>query len=265
MRTRVIRFTCKLVFISAILFSGGSVLFTEYTDSITTPTSSYATLSKLPIFTELQNYYDSAVFLKQQHENASNSDVSGTSQISSSTTENTKCEIHDLAPSDTTIADISTGSVENDELASYLTQEQEIIAELAAEQSSYDMDTTETPLEENIVQAEDTNKTDTPEEQVLTRIQTKIKYVETILRKAVIKPYQINGQIQGLQLNGLEKILVARDLLLKSGDIILSVNGHALSSKKRAYQVFKKARKLPMMEIELLRDGKSTTLLYCLK
>ncbi len=111
----------------------------------------------------------------------------------------------------------------------------------------------------------DTVKTSTTTIEALTRIRTKAKCVETILRKAVIEPYHINGQIQGLRITGLDKILLARDLLLKSGDIIRAVNGHPLNSKRRAYEIFKKARKLPTMKIELLRDGKTETLLYYLR
>ncbi|MBW7992084.1 MAG: hypothetical protein FVQ84_19005 [Planctomycetes bacterium] len=106
---------------------------------------------------------------------------------------------------------------------------------------------------EQITDDTDTDKKDAPQE--LTKIRTKIKCVETILRKAVIKPYYVNGQIEGLQINGLEKISQAKDLLLKSGDIILAVNGQTLSSKKDAYDIFKKARKEPIMIIDLLQDG----------
>jgi len=135
------------------------------------------------------------------------------------------------------------------------------------EQFSNGSDTTETSPDRNIEKTSDTDtvKTSTPAIEVLTRIRTKAKCVETILRKAVIEPYHINGQIQGLRITGLDKILLARALLLKSGDIIRAVNGQPLNSKRRAYEIFKKARKLPTMEIELLRDGKTKTLLYYLR
>lgn len=128
--------------------------------------------------------------------------------------------------------------------------------------------TTETPPGLNIEKTSDIDTvktTSTPAIEVLTKIRTKAKCVETILRKAVIEPYHINGQIEGLRITGLDKILLARDLLLKSGDIIRAVNGHPLSSKRRAYEIFKRARKLPTMKIELLRDGKTKTLLYYLR
>ncbi|MFB0553226.1 MAG: hypothetical protein ACETWQ_07925 [Phycisphaerae bacterium] len=127
--------------------------------------------------------------------------------------------------------------------------------------------TTETPPGLNIEKTSDTDtvKTSTTTIEALTKIRTKAKCVETILRKAIIEPYHINGQIEGLRITGLDKILLARDLLLKSGDIICAVNGHPLNSKRRAYEIFKRARKLPTMKIELLRDGKTKTLLYYLR
>ncbi|MHC4733070.1 MAG: hypothetical protein ACYTDW_01240 [Planctomycetota bacterium] len=215
--------------------------------------------------TDLQYRYDSIVHLKQSYKKASNSDVFVTPTISPTPLENPESNIHDLYRLDTLLAYNIAEIIEDDELASYIQQEQETVTTLPAELSSNGIETTETPSDQGIEKTFDTKITDTPAEQVLTKIRTKIKYVETILKKAVIEPYQINGQIEGLQINGLDKILVAKDLLLKSGDIIRTVNGHSLKSKKRAYEVFKRARKLPIMEIELLRDGKSRILLYDLK
>jgi len=95
-----------------------------------------------------------------------------------------------------------------------------------------------------------------------TKIRTKMKCVESVLKNAVIQPYCINGQIEGLQINGLEKISQAKALLLKSGDIILAVNGQTVSSKRNAYDIFKRARKEPVMIINLLQDGEAKKLLF---
>lgn len=162
-------------------------------------------------------------------------------------------------------SECAAGNIEKDGPMSYSKNEQKTMTELGTEQFSDGSDTTETPPIQNNGNTSDTVITSTPAIQALTKIRTKAKYVETILRKAVIEPYHINGQIEGLQITGLDKILIARDLLLKSGDIIRAVNGHPLNSKRRAYEIFKKARKLPIMKIELLRDGKTETLLYYLR
>ncbi|MCP4609133.1 MAG: hypothetical protein GY845_10520 [Planctomycetes bacterium] len=119
------------------------------------------------------------------------------------------------------------------------------------EQFYQDSNTPEAFDEPNTQEIEE--KKDAPQE--LTKIRTKMKCVETILRKAVIKPYCVDGQVKGLQISGLEKISQAKDLLLKNGDVIIAVNGNSLSSKKDAYRIFKKARKEPIMIIDLLQNG----------
>jgi len=119
---------------------------------------------------------------------------------------------------------------------------------------------TETHPGQNIEETSDTVRAGTP--QVLTKVRTKIRCVEAILKNAVIEPYHNNGQIEGLKITGLDGILVARDLLLKSGDIIRAVNGHPLISKRQAYEIFKKARKKPIMIVDLLQDGEAKVLLF---
>ena len=130
------------------------------------------------------------------------------------------------------------------------------------EWSSNGGDTTKTPPGQSIEKTSDTAGTNTPAKQVPTKVRTKIKFVEAILKKAVIEPYYIKGQIEGLQITGLDRILVAKDLLFKSGDIIRAVNGHPLNSKRQAYEIFKKARKKPIMIVDLLQDGEAKKLLF---
>jgi general secretion pathway protein C len=91
---------------------------------------------------------------------------------------------------------------------------------------------------------------------------TTISRIEAILDKAVIKPHSSDGQIQGLRLSGLEDVPLAKDFGLRNGDIIQFVNGQRLTSKQKAFQVFKKARNQPSINIELSRDGKTKELLF---
>lgn len=121
------------------------------------------------------------------------------------------------------------------------------------EQFYKDGNTNEPSGDRNTDKIGDAEKKDAQQE--LTKIRTKIKCVETILKNADIEPYCVNGQIKGLQINGLDEISEAKTLLLKSGDIILAVNGKTLSSKRDAYEIFKKARKEPIMIIDLLQEG----------
>lgn len=108
-------------------------------------------------------------------------------------------------------------------------------------------------------------KTDLPSEKTGTDIRTKIKQIEEILTKAVIEPYVVNGRTEGLKITGLENIKFAKELGLKNGDVIRTVNGHLLTSKQKAYQIFKKARSQEAITFELLRDDKHKKLSFVLR
>jgi hypothetical protein len=155
--------------------------------------------------------------------------------------------------------DSATGLIQPDKDGSNLKMFGKVFG---TEWSSKGSDNTETPPGQNTRKTSDTMITSVPAIQALTKIRTKAKCVETILKKAVIEPYHNNGQIEGLRITGLDRILAARDLLLKSGDIILAVNGYPLNSKRQAYEIFKKARKKPIMIVNLLRDGEAKTFLF---
>lgn len=99
-------------------------------------------------------------------------------------------------------------------------------------------------------------------QQALTRVRTKIKCIEAVLKKADIEPCYISGQIKGLRITGLDRISAAKDLPIKNGDIISAVDAHSLSSKRQAYEIFKRARTKPVMIVELLRDEKTEVLLF---
>jgi len=276
MGTRVVRFTSQLALFGVILFiTVGTGLIARHRERIAAPTS--ACSSECAAILEMPNLlgslggkyrHDSANGRIQSNENVSNlklcGDVFGfgTPTSSASPFENPESDVYNFDIPDTMAADSTTGNIEDDGLLSYLQEEQETMTRIGAEQYSNGIDTIETSSGQNIEQTSDTVRTNTPAEQVLTKIRTKMRYIEAVLKNAVIEPYHINGQIEGLRITGLDKILAARDLLLKSGDIIRVVNGQLLSSKKRAFKIFKRARNRPIMEIELLRDGKSVTLLY---
>jgi len=82
---------------------------------------------------------------------------------------------------------------------------------------------------------------------------TRTDQIETVLRQANIEPYGIDGNVEGLIITGLDNLPAAMNFGLKNGDIIRAVNGQKLTSKQKAFQVFKKARTQPTINIELLR------------
>jgi len=173
--------------------------------------------------------------------------------------QNTGNDAHNFETLSTARADNIAESFEEDILVLYLEEVQESMEELGVEQFFSGNVSTGSSGVQNIEKS-DTQKKEAQQE--LIKVKTKLKSVESILKKASIKSYWINSQIEGLQINGLDKILEAKALLLKSGDIILKVNGQSVGSKKEAYNIFKKARKEPIMIVELLQDGKAKKLLF---
>lgn len=277
---RPIRFTSQWALVGVISFYAvATATIAWHRERIVTPTSAggseCTTMPEIPNLLELlvgdyrsNSPTGNGPIQIQSNEDGSNLKLSG--DVFGTPTrplENPESYAHNFDLLDSMVANSAVGNIEKDGPMSYSKDEQKTMTELGTEQFSNGSDTNETSPGLNIEKTSyiDTVITSTPAIQALTRIRTKAKCVETILRKAVIEPYHINGQIEGLRITGLDKILLARDLLLKSGDIIRAVNGQPLNSKRRAYEIFKKARKLPTMKIELLRDGKTETLLYYLR
>lgn len=176
---------------------------------------------------------------------------------------NSKSYAHAFGALGSMRVDSAAGSIEEDKLVLYLEEVPETMMSPGIEQFFNGNDTAKPSGARNIEKKSDTEIKDVQQE--LTKVRTKIKCVESVLKKAVIKPYCINGRIEGLQINGLDEISEAKTLLLKSGDIILTVNGQTLSSKKDAYDIFKQARKKPTMIVDLLRDGEAKKLLLDFK
>ncbi|UCG59177.1 MAG: hypothetical protein JSU70_06640 [Phycisphaerales bacterium] len=89
--------------------------------------------------------------------------------------------------------------------------------------------------------------------------------VETLLSRAVIEPYAVNGRTAGLRITGLKDIPQAKNLGLKEGDVITVVNRQQLTSKQKAFQILKKARGQPTVSMELLRDNKTKKISFALR
>jgi type II secretion system protein C len=123
---------------------------------------------------------------------------------------------------------------------------------------------TEPTVQQDNVQTSQPPEVDTQPPSPVT-VRTKLRSIETVLKKAIIKPFIVAGEVQGLRVDGLERIKGVKNLGLKNGDIIRMVNGQHLTSKQKAYQVFKKARRKKTISVELVRDNQIRTLLFSLK
>jgi len=90
----------------------------------------------------------------------------------------------------------------------------------------------------------------------------RLGYVEELFREATIKPYVKDGRTEGLKITGLEQTPLAKLFGLRNGDIVKTVNGQNLTSQQKAFQVLKKARTQPKIDLELLRKGKTKTMSF---
>jgi len=121
------------------------------------------------------------------------------------------------------------------------------------------------PPSQSVKKTREAVKTASPTMQVPNEPRETMGHVEALLSKAVVTPYAVKDRIEGLRITGLENVPAAEDLGLKNGDVIRAVNGHRLTSKQHAYQVFKKARTQPSMSIELLRSGRTRQISFALR
>lgn len=174
--------------------------------------------------------------------------------------ENPKGKAHGFHRLDSIREDNTAGIIEGDEVVIYLEEVQEPMTELGIDELFGDTNTTEPSGDKNTKKESNEERKDAQQETI--KVRTKLKCLESLLKNAVIEPYFINGHIEGLQINSLDGISEAQSLFLKSNDIILTVNGQTLSSKKDAYDIFIKARKKPVMTVDLLHDGEAKKLLF---
>jgi type II secretion system protein C len=160
-----------------------------------------------------------------------------------------------------TVATAHIESIEKDVVVLLHQGQRKIIKLGTRESKRQDIDSAQGALSRNAAQAVETN----PPAKSQSTVGDKLSDIEIMLTKAVIEPYAINDQVEGLRITGLENIRGAEEIGLKNGDIIRTVNGHRLTSKQKAYQIFKKARSQEAMNIELLRDNETKTLSFSLK
>jgi general secretion pathway protein C len=109
---------------------------------------------------------------------------------------------------------------------------------------------------------DDFSQNDLGAQDVVTNFKTDIDTVGAILKKAVIEPYIVDGRMEGLRISGLDKIRMAKALGLEDGDVIQVINGQKLTSKQKAYQIFKKARSKASVSFELLRGDETKKLVF---
>ncbi len=190
--------------------------------------------------------------------------VSGSPVVSRAIIKDIQTSILGLYKTDQEIAGASIESIEKDEVILLYNGQRKTLTLKTAGGG----EVSHTPLpssQQTVNQITAVAKPDLPLNQTSERIVTKIGKVESVLGKAVIEPYVVKGEVDGLKITGLEEIREAKDLGLKNGDVIRVVNGQRVTSKQKAYQIFKKARTQAGIDIELLRGNELRRLSFALR
>lgn len=81
----------------------------------------------------------------------------------------------------------------------------------------------------------------------------KVGGMRALLRATKMTPYIVNGKMEGLRVTGIKNISMAKFVGLEDGDVIRALNGQKLNSRHRVRQIFKKARSLRSLDVDLLR------------
>jgi general secretion pathway protein C len=89
--------------------------------------------------------------------------------------------------------------------------------------------------------------------------------MEAILKATKLTPHVVDGKTVGIQVSGLENVSMAKYVGLENGDVIQVVNGQGLDSLQKLFQVFRKARTQPDLNIRLLRGEETKELSFSIK
>ncbi|HUS73737.1 MAG TPA: type II secretion system protein N [Sedimentisphaerales bacterium] len=166
-----------------------------------------------------------------------------------------------------TVADARIETIKKDAVVLLHNGQRKILNISMGQSRRQEADGAQSAPAKNISETANTNPPAWPDTAVgvgLTTVGVKSGDSEGVLKKAVIEPYIVDGEVEGLRITGLEDKGIAKALGLRNGDIIRRVNGHRLTNKQKAYQIFKKASSQPAMDIELLRDNKTKKLSFAM-
>jgi general secretion pathway protein C len=189
--------------------------------------------------------------------------ISGSPKVARAILKNLKTGVFGLYKIGQTVENATVEDIGTDEVILTHNGQRKILRLNIAQLSSNS--STETLLSKTFNETSGTVRTDLTIQKAHTDVRTKAGCVEAVLKRAVIEPYVVNGRVEGLKITDLENIKEAKELGLKNGDIIRAVNGHRLTSKQKAHQIFKKASSQAAVSIELLRDDETKKLSFDLR
>jgi len=186
--------------------------------------------------------------------------VAGNPEISRAIIKDLESNVLSLCKTGDMIVTASIESIEKDAVVLIHQGQRKMLNLGNRESKRHDADNAKVALAKKATRADENNPSAKPQTFV-----DKLRDTAMMLPEAVVEPYAIDGQVEGLKITGLENIKEAKDIGLKNGDVVRAVNGHRLTSKQKAYQISMKARSQTTLNVELLRKNKIKTFSFSLR
>ena len=186
--------------------------------------------------------------------------VAGNPEISRAIIKDLESNVLSLCKTGDMIVTASIESIEKDAVVLIHQGQRKMLNLGNRESKRHDADNAKVALAKKATRADENNPSAKPQTFV-----DKLRDTAMMLPEAVIEPYAVDGQVEGLKITGLENIRQAKDIGLKDGDVVRAVNGHRLTSKQKAYQISMKARSQTTLNVELLRKNKIKTFSFSLR
>ncbi len=92
-----------------------------------------------------------------------------------------------------------------------------------------------------------------------------VSVANQVLNRAKIKPYFVDGHLEGFQAMEIQAGSIYERMGLHRGDIVREVNGYQINSIQNAFQVYEMLQKESVVIVNVERDGQPVTLIYEIK
>jgi general secretion pathway protein C len=104
----------------------------------------------------------------------------------------------------------------------------------------------------------------TPTERRVSRsaVNEQVSAAGKILGAVNINPYFQDGKVSGFRVSGIPKGGILEEMGIREGDVVRAVNGEAITSPQKAYEVFNKVQGAPVVRVDVQRGDKAETLTY---
>ncbi len=86
--------------------------------------------------------------------------------------------------------------------------------------------------------------------------------VSRIMKDARMRPYFALGKAAGIRLDRIKSGSVIRSMGIEDGDVIKGINGFGLMSPTRLFEAYRKYKNEQLIQVQLLRNDRPTTLTY---